>query len=132
MKFILNDITDSKFIPGQVWNYNTREGEESSEVTVLKVDSTDTLGNIVHVSVNGLNIKIEQDPEKLNDKIMHMPFAEDAFDASITEKIMEHAELPDYLDGYNTWKEAFEDGKAGIFSISIRDAIEAMEQALNS
>jgi hypothetical protein len=53
----LVDTTDSKYQVGERWSYRTRSGEERSSITVLKVESSPTLGVIVHVSVDGLRMQ---------------------------------------------------------------------------
>jgi hypothetical protein len=39
--------------------------------------------------------------------------------------------LPDFEEGYNQWKEAFDQGQAGWFTTSISDVVQFMEDALN-
>jgi hypothetical protein len=48
---------DSTYTPGQVWSYNTRPGEASSTVTILRVERTPKLGVIVHVRIDGVQFK---------------------------------------------------------------------------
>ena len=50
----LKDATDPKFRVGDVWEYNTRPGEEGSRLTVVKIDNSPELGIIVHVAVDRL------------------------------------------------------------------------------
>jgi hypothetical protein len=40
----LTDTTDDKFRVGDVWDYETRKGEERSRLTILKVDNSPELG----------------------------------------------------------------------------------------
>lgn len=47
---------DDKFKAGQIWKYQTRRGEENSTLTILKVERYDTLGVVIHIAVNGVNI----------------------------------------------------------------------------
>jgi hypothetical protein len=47
----LQDATDAKFKPGDVWQYATREGEEQSTLTVIKLDNS--LGVVVHIGERG-------------------------------------------------------------------------------
>ena len=41
----------TRFEPGQVWKYPTRQGEENSTITILKVE-----GSVAHVFIQGLNV----------------------------------------------------------------------------
>jgi len=35
--------------------------------------------------------------------------------------------LPDYEEGYGMWRKAFEAGKAGIYTITVAEAVDVME-----
>src|SRR5207253_5509873 len=52
----LQGATDEKFKIGDVWEYETRKGEEKSTVTILKVEISRELGAIVHVAVNKVKL----------------------------------------------------------------------------
>lgn len=56
-----------------------------------------------------------------------MPFSEAAIDSSVTERLGEVAELPDFQEGYTEWRNSFEAGNAGIFSIPVGKSVEYME-----
>ncbi len=91
----------SNFVAGQVWRYNTRPGEEASRVTILKVEPDERLGNIIHVAVHGVRIQAAASPGG----VCHT--------------------------GYHTWRQAFDDGKAGVWTLSLADTIGAMESTLS-
>jgi len=40
-------------------------------------------------------------------------------------------QLPDFQEGYDTWRQAFDSGQGGVFSITAAEAVDYMEQALN-
>ena len=72
---------DSKFAPGQVWAYKTRQNEESSTLTILKVEALPKLGTIIHMRVDKIRLRnCTGGPEP--DKFEHMPFARDAIERS--------------------------------------------------
>jgi hypothetical protein len=119
-----------KYKSGQIWQYETREGEEDSRVMILKVDKTKK-EVIVHISV--LNVKIKK-PQKEGDfttEIGHLPFSRESIDKSLTKLESSNNELPDFLEGYNQWKEAFDSGQGGIFSIIVKEAVGYVEQTMN-
>ena len=124
-----SSYSDDKFKPGQVWSYKTRPGEEKSVITILRVENDEKLGVIVHIAVNNLNIK--DSSGKIHDNISHLPFSKSALENSVNEVTGENVTLPDYQEGYDTWKNAFDDGKAGVWSITVNEAIKAMEEVLN-
>ena len=117
-------------VAGQVWTYKTRAGEEGSRLTVLKTESHPKLGLIVHVAVNGVRIKNPDAPGGVSSTIGHLPYQEAALRAGLVGVVGHESAAPN-LEGYKTWKEAFDQGKAGIWTITLAEAIGAMEKATN-
>jgi hypothetical protein len=135
--FISPQITNSQnskeshYKVGQVWSYKTRKSEEQSTITIVKIDSDSNFGNIIHVSITGLKMKNPNSITEPVDTIGHMPFTEKAIDKSVIKLIKENADLPDYEEGYEEWRIAFEERKAGVYKDSISDAVEKAEKNLN-
>lgn len=125
------DMVESKYKVGQAWSYRTRPGEERSYFIVVKVERDPKLGNIVHVAVRGLRMKNRHSPDGYSDAVNHMPFSEEAIDRSAVKLLKESADLPDYMEGYRTWREAFDAGRAGIYTITLAEAVKVMETVLN-
>jgi hypothetical protein len=113
-----------------VWKYRTRPGEEASRITVLKVESDLKLGTIVHIAIDGVTIRNPSNPAEPSRTIGHLPFQEKALTESVTTQDGTHAGAPD-LEGYHTWKEAFDRSEAGIWTVPVAEAVGAMETALN-
>lgn len=124
------EYEDEKFKAGQIWQYETRKGEEESRVIILKVDKTDN-EVIVHISVLKAKIKNPQKDGGVSNEIGHLPFLRESIDKSLTKLESSNNKLPDFIDGYNQWKEAFDSGKGGIFTISVKKAVEYVEQTMN-
>jgi hypothetical protein len=116
---------------GQVWSYKTRKHEEPSTLTVLMVETDSEFGNIVHISVTGLKLKNPVSANGPIDTIGHMPFTEKAIDKSVIKLIKEDGELPEFNEGYDEWRLAFQNRKAGIYKISVSEAVEKAEKNLN-
>jgi hypothetical protein len=45
--------------------------------------------------------------------------------------VKEGVALPDYREGYDSWRNAVEGGNGGIWTISVAEAVAAMESVLN-
>jgi len=125
------DYKDEKFEVGQVWTYETRTGEENSTIQILKIDKYENQEAFIHVSVEGLKLKNPKIESGVSEDIGHLPFSRKSLNESVTKLVSNKEELSDYKDGYNAWKEAFEKEKAGVFSISISEAVEFVESTLN-
>ena len=112
---------------GQVWTYKTRKGEENSLVTILRLEKNINIGGIVHVSLNGLKIANPAAPDGLTKEASHLPFAEEAIKKSVVALQLSVEVGSAYMEGYEMWRSAFEQGKAGVFTISLIEGVEFLE-----
>jgi hypothetical protein len=122
---IESNVSDSRFKSGQVWTYTTRPNESSSTLTILQVDSSEKIGVIIHIRVDGLyahNPRGERVPS-----IEHMPFTRNAMLTSADHLIRVEKQLPT-LEGYERWQHDC----GGVYTISVRDAVDVMEKTLNT
>jgi hypothetical protein len=122
---------DDQYKVGQIWEYQTRKGEEKSTLTIVGVEKHKKLGTIINVYVGGLKVKNPNADNGLSDEIQHLPFSKEAIDKSVTKLVGSTKQLPDYKDGYDEWRAAFDKGKAGVFSITVKESIDVMEKTLN-
>lgn len=114
---------------GQIWKYDNRPGDEESRAIILKLDEEKDGSVIVHVQVLGLDINNPNSDESI-EEITHMPFSREAAESSLLE-LMGETELPSYEDGYDDWKQEYEAGNAGGFSITIGESVKYMDEELN-
>jgi hypothetical protein len=119
---------DDKFKVGQIWNYQTRPGEEKSTLIILKVEKYDSLGIVIHVAINDLHIKNADSPNGYSTQIGHLPFSKKALENSVTTLLSENNRLPDFLDGYKEWSDA----NGGVYSITINEVINNIEETFSS
>lgn len=127
----LKDTAKSKFKVGQMWSYKTRPGEGNSYFIVTKVETHQKLGIIVHIGVQKLKMKNPQSPDGLSENVGHMPFAEAALSKSTLKILKKKVDLPDFEDGYQTWRKGFDAGRAGVFTVTLAEAVKFMEAILN-
>ncbi|WP_395372896.1 hypothetical protein [Marinicella sp. W31] len=118
------------FKKGQAWKYHARGNEPESRVIVLKVEQYENAGEVIHISVVGLSMKNKHDSSWLGKDISHMPFSKEALMKSVItfDKMVE---VPDFSEGYVIWKDAFDKGKAGVYSVSVSEVVDFMEQTIN-
>ncbi len=116
---------------GQIWKYNTRKGEEKSRVVILKVEDYGQKGQVVHIAVNELKIKNEQIDGGFSKDIGHLPFNKESLLKSLTKLEGTIDKLPEYMDGYLQWKEAFDNGEGGVFTIQVKEVVEFLEKSMN-
>lgn len=125
--------TDSNqnYAAGQLWQYRARPGEEDSRVLINRVDPDVMHGQIFHISVLDVNIVNPQTPEGLTTELPHFPVSEESLHKSLTRLVATEESNPDYMEGYNIWKEAFDAGKAGVFSIDVAEIVNIIEASVN-
>lgn len=116
---------------GQIWKYNTRKGEVKSRVVILKVEDYGKKGKVVHIAVNGLRIKNEHIEGGFSKDIGHLPFDKESLLKSLTELESTTDNLPEFMDGYLQWKEAFDNGEGGVFTIEVKEVVDFIEQSMN-
>lgn len=125
----LKEVRDAKYKPGQVWSYKTRSGEDASTLTILRVEEDQKKRRIVHIRVDHIRLRnCTGGPEP--DTAQHMPFARDALDSSVT-KLLRTDSVPDYEDGYRQWREGWDAGKAGVYTVSVAAAVDVMQQSFS-
>jgi hypothetical protein len=127
----LKEVRDPKFRSGDVWEYKTRPSEEKSRITILRTETSPGLGMIVHVAVDNLSWKDCQDHSFVQ-AVPHMPFGRKAIEASLTRRSAIRRALPDYQEGYQIWKEAYQRRHAGVYVIAVKDAIAVAEKTYRS
>jgi hypothetical protein len=129
--YVLTDATEAKFHVGERWQYKTRPGEESSSLTIVKVEQSTRTGTIVHVSLDGLKVRNPTSPSGYSPTIAHLAFAETAVEESVVSLLTTVAALPSFEEGYSLWRDAFDQGKAGVFSVPVAQGVDFIESTLN-
>ena len=112
--------SNEKYKEGQVWSYKTRENESNSKIYIVKIEYNKTIGKIYHIYIDNLNIKNPYQKSKIQNNLSHSPVSEKTLDDSVIKIVTAKYENNiNISDGYVAWKEAFDDGKAGVFTIPV-------------
>lgn len=121
----------AEYSEGQVWSYKTRAGEEKSTVLINKIETNEKLGKIYHISLNEVKVKNPHIAGGFSNDLPHFPVSEETMKKSLIKLVGKSAPNPGYLEGYNTWKVAFDAGEAGIFTISVSEIVGFIEDTIN-
>ena len=108
------ETPSGKFKEGQVWKYNNRPGEDSSTLTILKIEKYEKGDTIIHIRVDGIKLYNPNVESGYSDFIGHLPFSEKTISKSVTKLVGQNTNLPDFSEGYNQWKDAWDNGKGAI------------------
>ncbi len=128
--FTMSIANASEFEIGQRWEYSTRPLEKGSTLTIVKIDK---IGNdkIIHISIEGVKIENPKIKKGFGENVSHIPISEKALQKSVTKIIEKVKTLPDFEEGYAIWKNAYDQGQAGYFTIPVMECVEYMEKTLN-
>lgn len=123
--FSLALSTAANLQEGQVWAYKTRSSESASTITVLKIEQYKDLGQVIHVRIDGIRM---QNPIKgiSVTAIPHLPFRSAALQRSVTRLIHKSSTVPDFKEGYDTWRQAYDAGKAGAFDTDVAATLDSL------
>ena len=112
---------------GQIWRYKTRPGEEQSLLYIAKVETLSNGERAFHIYLDNLRIPNEQLPGKFQTDLPHAPVSSGTLDLSVV-KLQGHTNSPhDTAAGYALWREAYDSGEGGIFSIPVSEIVEVIE-----
>ncbi|MCB2407059.1 hypothetical protein [Hymenobacter lucidus] len=128
----LLDTSASRFQVGQVWEYRTRPTETDSLLTVVKVELQHGTAVVVHVHVDGLMLKPTDLTATPGTTASHLPFSEEALNASVTHVVRHDKVLPEFGEGYALWREAFLAGEAGTFSATVAEVLDFIESTFSN
>ncbi len=115
--------TASRYKPGQVWSLRA-PSDSGAVLTILRVEANPKIGTIVHVALSGLSLP--NGPGNMT--IQHLPFSEHGLDKSVLSLLRENEPLPDFHEGYEHWRQAFDAGRGGIW-VDVGEGIEAFQTA---
>jgi hypothetical protein len=118
------------FVRGQVWQYRTRPGEEASRLLINKIEVEDDLGEVFHISVRALRVRNPHAPGGFAGVLPHLPVSRATLEASVVALDGIAAPNPAFLQGYATWRVAYANGEAGIFSTPVAAIIDGIEATL--
>jgi hypothetical protein len=121
-----------KFVPGQIWHYDTRPGEEGSTLTILKIDSFPEDGKIVHIRLDDINVVNPNIPTGVSHEAEHLPVKWASLDSSVTTLISEDNTVPPFMSGYNLWRDAYDKDSAGVFNVNVKVTVQYLEEAMSN
>lgn len=111
----------NRYAVGQVWEYQTRPGDEGSLLKIQRIERAPGRRDLVyHISVIGFRLS---NPDVLP-VLHHSPVSRATLDASVTRLSSSTAEFPDPSEGIAVWKR----NNGGVYDIPVARIIEAIER----
>ena len=121
-----------QFEPGQVWRVLARPQDGDAHVAVLDVINDGELGQICSIAVTGINIRNAFVEGGVQTQLPHAPVTAEVLRAAVTELVESDgptAEMPGFSEAYHQWREPYDAGEAGVFTISLNEILDVIEQA---
>lgn len=118
------------YAPGQSWTYRTRPGEDDSRVAIRRVDHEPEDGDVFHVSILGVKLRNHRVPGGLQPAMHHAAVSRVTLDASLLEPAGAADADESWRDGYAVWRQAYDNGDAGVFDIGIGDVLGYIERVV--
>jgi hypothetical protein len=116
---------------GQIWRYRTRDGEENSQIVILNCVRLGSY-TVYSICVEGIKLKNPWIQGGIQTTLAHSPVSKEVLDMSVLESIgIRENPLDDYAEEFQEWKEPFDRGEAGFFTITIAEILDFTEQAAN-
>lgn len=120
--------TSGKFKVGQVWKYHNRDGEDASTFTILKIEIYNvTKDTIIHIRID--NVKMYSSNGH-TETVEHLPCSAASVSQSSREMIGIKTQVPDFAEGYASWKKAWDEGKGGYLTAELKDVIDGLDQGM--
>jgi hypothetical protein len=117
---------------GQVWKYRARDGEAESQLVIINSTLVPGCGEIFSVAVEGIKLKNPWIVGGIQTNLPHAPVSAGALDLSVLELIgIRPSPLEEYGDAFQEWKQPFDRGEAGVFTIPIAEILTYVEEAVN-
>ncbi len=121
-------VNEAAFKAGQLWTYQNRKHEPNSRILIQRVEQDPKAGEIVHIRVVALSFR---GPKGIIATIPHLPYSGPSLRKCLRALESSGNKVPsDYEAGYKVWREAFDSGKGGIFTLDVAGVLDGMEKAV--
>ncbi|HEY4092910.1 MAG TPA: hypothetical protein VGN46_15460 [Luteibacter sp.] len=123
-------MTRPEFTPGQAWTYRTRPGEEASRIVIRKKDIEAEDGEVFHISILGVKLRNHRMPGGIQPAMHHAAVARATLDNSLLEYTGDGDDDESWMDGYAVWRQAYDNGDAGLFDIPVTGILSYIEMVV--
>ena len=124
-----------RFEPGQVWRVLGRPQDGDVHVVVLDVIDDEHLGQICSIAMTGVHIRNAFIEGGVQTQLPHAPVTAQVLREAVTELVESDgptADHPGFAEAYRQWREPYDAGEAGVFTISVNEILDLIEQAAAS
>ncbi len=125
---IVSDAQTQDFASGQIWTYKDAV-PATSRVIIGRIDIFPGDRTVISVSITDAPIPTTTEPLQT---ISHLPFDEGALRQSVEKQVGVAMVPSEFAEGYQLWREEYDRGDAGTFTIPVAEAVEYIKQAVTT
>jgi hypothetical protein len=123
-------MTKPDYAEGQVWTYDHRPGEDGSRVVIRKIGVEPEDGEVFHVSILGVKLRNHRVPGGAQPAMHHAAVLRTTLDKSLREPTLTSDEDTTWENGYAVWRQAYDNGDAGVFELSVAEILGYIEMVV--
>jgi hypothetical protein len=123
-------VTKPDYAEGQAWTYRTRPGEEASRVMIRRVDIEPEDGEVFHVSILDVKLRNHKVPGGSQPAMHHAAVLRGTLDASLLQADGDADTDETWLNGYDVWRQAYDNGDAGVFDLTVAEILGYIEKVV--
>lgn len=100
----------------------------TATVIIGRIDDDTRAGSVVSVSIADIT------PPALHgylNRLLHLPFEREAFELSALDAIGDRPLPQGFADAYEQWRQPFDRGEAGIFTLPVEEVLPVLLEALS-
>jgi hypothetical protein len=114
----------------QVWTYDHRPGEEASRVAIRLAGVEPEDGEVFHISILGVKLRNHRVPGGFQPAMNHAAVSRTTLDKSLRELTPEADTDTSWENGYAVWREAYDNGDAGVFDLGVAEILGYIEMVV--
>jgi hypothetical protein len=123
-------MTKPDYAEGQVWTYDHRPGEDGSRVVIRKIGVEPEDGEVFHVSILGVKLRNHRVPGGAQPAMHHAAVLRTTLDKSLRTLTPATDADTAWEDGYAVWRQAYDNGDAGVFELTIAEILGYIEMVV--
>ena len=132
-KFVVSEVRS--FEPGQVWRMKGRPQDPEPLVLILASVESPVLGTVWSVAIAGVSIPNARTKDGIQEMLPHAPVTQSVLEEGVIDLVADDGPLaddPDFEESYWQWREPFDRGEAGVFTVPLTEILDIVEQAIRS
>lgn len=120
------------FKAGQTWRMRGRPQDEDAHIHILGVIENGVDERVYSIAITGVCIRNPGLADGVQTFLPHAPVTHDVLAADAIELVANDgptADHPDFSEAYSEFRALYDEGEAGVFTISLAEILDLIEQA---